>query len=320
MIFSRTKRQTLLLALAASMLGLYSCSEEGTEIKSTPAQIGNIKLDRDKIGSFQPFTAYTKVNWGINVMNEKATWIYNGTSYNAATDDEGTSVAQFMGMPAGTYDLTFKVEFNGYETKNDFTEKKTTVNVVACDVRNSFWNEKKDESLRNIYYYYLPEGVANENADKTMLQYKEKCTYGMEEKVEFGGERLATYIFDAKSKDYLQSIATSVELASAGKTEKAMADLNTHINNMKEYDDVTMVAYDYSITEGASLTDKEKELAENFKQGKIEDAADATLANALLVNKLTLHIEGKTEKTAIQIQASGDNEKIYFSCVYSQGK
>lgn len=320
MNLSNTYKKAILFAIAANILGLYSCSEEGTEIKSTPAQIGNIKLDREKIGSFQPFSASVKVNWGINVANEKAFWIYNGNSYNAATDDEGTSVAQLKGMPEGTYDLTFKVEFDSYETKEDFTEKKTTVNVTACDVRNSFWNERKDESLRNIYYFYLTDGTAIENNDKTMLQFHEKCTYGMEEKVECGGERLVSYIYDTDTKDYLQSIATSVELATAGKAEKAMADLNTHINNMKEYDDVTMLAYNYSITEGSSLTAEEKELAEKFRQGKIEDAADAALAKALLANKLTLNIEGKTTKTSIQIQISGDTEKIYMSCIYSQAQ
>ena len=133
--------QLPILLVLTAMVFFTSCNDDE---KTTPT-LGEVTLDRSPIGLDQVVIASCLMPLGSGVTEEGCFFTLNGGAKQQARISGGRITATFRTTKLGQNVVTFYVT----TSSNKVIESTGTFNVIATDVRNSFWNEGIFWSLVN---------------------------------------------------------------------------------------------------------------------------------------------------------------------------
>lgn len=137
-------------------LSLFSCSSEDDTQYSTAGQLGDISVDRTKIGTHQWFTISSSYVPGSNLVSEKIQVSIDGNLPTTIQPVNGQLSAEIYCTTPGKHTITLSAINNGLFT-GDATQqvinKTAQVEVVASDIRCNFWYDTREETMENLSHY-----------------------------------------------------------------------------------------------------------------------------------------------------------------------
>lgn len=149
-------------AVAAALMA--SCSSADlTRHGRAPESIGPLTVDRERIGTGQPFTATCIIPAdGENISSTEYSWYLAAASPEAAAATrashpwEPAVIDHTFTAPATagkyTIECTVRYLFKGPDLEGNIyrdVKCEMTIDVVACDVLNSFWGDSMEETKLN---------------------------------------------------------------------------------------------------------------------------------------------------------------------------
>lgn len=139
-----------------TMLLLGACSSDDAPVANVPQLSGNITFDRTRVGVGQPVTISFTLPSTPDSDIQKAEYAFNlgGIADLPVEAENGVCSYTYAFRGAGTYPVSFKVRyiFNYPDAMGEIYRDdviKEDLQVVECDVRNSFWNDDLTETQRN---------------------------------------------------------------------------------------------------------------------------------------------------------------------------
>lgn len=143
-----------LCLLTVFLLG--ACSSDDTPVANVPQLSGNITFDRTRVGVGQPVKMSFALPASVSSDVSETEYSFNlgGIADLPVEAENNVCSYTYAFSEAGTYTVSFKVRYQfNYpdaegETRRDDVIKKE-LQVVACDVRNSFWGDNLEETQRN---------------------------------------------------------------------------------------------------------------------------------------------------------------------------
>jgi len=139
-----------------SVFLLGACSSDDAPVANVPQLSGNITFDRTRVGIGQSVTMSFALPASASGDVSKAEYSFNlGGIVDLPVEAENNVCSYtYAFSEAGTYTISFKVRYtfnypdaNGADYRDDVIKKE--LQVVACDVRNSFWGDTLEETQRN---------------------------------------------------------------------------------------------------------------------------------------------------------------------------
>lgn len=311
-------RHTGLCLLACSLLSLTACSDEVQSQQSSGGTLGEITLDRTRIGAYQPFNAQCKVTSGNHLLKEDVFWeggninVFNPSASDQYKTQDGTSTYYLHGFTPGTHTLTCEMTSIGEDGQQHSSTRNINVQVVATDIRNNFWGESKDETRRNLTYYNSFQEQDEVFYIVETDKYDSHADYSSEIKngIETDAPRIVSYHFDANG--CLSSILYTCQ---PGEYEsdlvKALTNRKRYLERMNGFGNSE---FDYEILSDASLSPEEQALAEQFKAGTLEKEESGTLAGAVAEKRLRLLISmtGETSVAKMSLELSKGNDMYIY--------
>lgn len=317
---------SILKGAASCLLALsfVACSDSDSTTKSVAGTVGDITLDRQTIGAYQPFTAQCAVASGSNLYDEKFYWEKGGTEDLSSLRDQyetkdGISSYYMQGMKAGKHTLVCKMAAVGNDGQQYTAEKTFTVEIVPTDIRNNFWGETQEETRRNLTYY-------------TTMQQEADGGFTFEEKDAYGDLNYSTELQDGISVSPWRLV--SLEYDEAGKLERVVyicipsevrADaivsrLGLRKQLLERYEGFTSFAYDCIVGDGVVLTDEEQAMVDQFKGGSLTTDSGTALDKAVAEQrvKLELTAENNVSRLRITVTGMGTGSDAQTQMVFSQ--
>lgn len=295
----------LLKVLGASVLALcilVSCDDDVKTQKSTSGQLGEITIDRTDIGAYQPFILECPVTLGHNLNEEHISWESPQILIlGEAEIKDGKSHVYVKGLKAGDYTVTCNLRANGIDEKTYEVTKEIQVHVKATDIRNNYWGDSKEETLRNLQYYSSRQEIDGAFYIVERDIYGRDLNYSSE--ITMGGNKvsdLRTVIYNFNEAGKLNMITYACTL---GEFERdgmvaGIATRQRHLTNLQGF---ANPVYGYQIIEGQSLTEEETDLAEKFKAGELETDTDGMLEQAVADGRLRIYVDMTGEKSLLRL-------------------
>lgn len=168
-----------------------SCEKDQTP-KLTPAEPGQITMDRTKVGAGQPVTLTCPISLGENVKSYEVRWKYpSGISSEPVQLEDGKAILKdYTPSSAGHYILACTVSSQG---DGGFENKEATIefDVINCDFKTSFWGDNLNDTKRYVPgiqklegqsdVYFLISKDANKNQIFTYYVFSnDKLSKGLE--------------------------------------------------------------------------------------------------------------------------------------------
>ena len=143
-----------LCLLTVFLLG--ACSSDDTPVANVPQLSGNITFDRTRVGVGQPVKMSFALPASVSPDVLKAEYSFNlgGIADLPVEAENNVCTYTYAFREAGTYTVSFKVRylFNYPDAAGEIYRDdviKKDLQVVVCDVRNSFWGDNLAETQRN---------------------------------------------------------------------------------------------------------------------------------------------------------------------------
>lgn len=169
------KRNLFIFSFLIATALFASCEKDQTP-KLTPAEPGQITMDRTKVGAGQPVTLTCPISLGENVKSYEVRWKYpSGISSEPVQLEDGKAILKdYTPSSAGHYILTCTVSSLG---DGGFEDKEATIefDVVNCDFKTSFWGDNLNDTKRNAPGIQKLEGqsdvyfLISEDANKNQI-------------------------------------------------------------------------------------------------------------------------------------------------------
>lgn len=185
------KRNLFIFSFLIATALFASCEKDQTP-KLTPAEPGQITMDRTKVGAGQPVTLTCPISLGENVKSYEVRWKYpSGISSEPVQLEDGKAILKdYTPSSAGHYILACTVSSLG---DGGFENKEATIefDVVNCDFKTSFWGDNLNDTKRNAPgiqklegrsdVYFLISEDANKNQIFTYYVFSnDKLSQGLE--------------------------------------------------------------------------------------------------------------------------------------------
>lgn len=185
------KRNLFIFSFLIATALFASCEKDQTP-KLTPAEPGQITMDRTKVGAGQPVTLTCPISLGENVKSYEVRWKYpSGISSEPVQLEDGKAILKdYTPSSAGHYILACTVSSLG---DGGFENKEATIefDVVNCDFKTSFWGDNLNDTKRNAPgiqklegqsdVYFLISKDANNNQIFTYYVFSnDKLSQGLE--------------------------------------------------------------------------------------------------------------------------------------------
>ena len=318
---SLIKSSTFLLLLLAFLFTssvLTSCSEDDCPQSFTAGSLGEISVNRTKIGAWQSFTLTSPYTSGQDVEYE---WIQCGL-YILEVENEAVSFT-VRGLPAGDHTYTFSISSTGKDGKVHTQEKSIVVTVNPTDIRNNYWGETIDETWDNLSSYNTIQRIGQEIFITEIECWGVGLDYSTELSAFSGGstvyyqnDRIVAYSFD--SNDKLQRITYRSEVPNY--SSDLISALNIRAGFYKQYNGYGAgYYYNYNYEENPTLTTDEKELVNLFLEGKLERDQERLLSNAIKGKGLKLYRGMETEKNRLLFLLQGEDDgKAYLYTFFTR--
>lgn len=264
------KNYIFLVSIALLTAGMFTtaCSEEDNTLYATTGALGDISVDRTKIGTHQWITVNGTYTPGNELASEQLYVSVDGKLPTAINATDGKLSAAVRFTQPGKHTITFSAINEGLFGEGVYQQEVTKtkeIEVIASDIRCHFWNESKEETLHNLAHYKtLSESGKN-------LLIRENDIYGnIDYSSEASGDysQSSTSIYDLKAERYV------IYQFSAGNTlnniqyicipqdqsvSKYVSNMLARVNYMKS--DYNFTEYSYNAS-SISLTEEEKSIVE----------------------------------------------------------
>lgn len=283
------------LVMFMAGISLFSCSSEDSTQYATSGKLGEISVDRTKIGTHQWFTVKGSYVNGSGLTAEK---LYFSTDDNlpasvTVTNGELSTSVHFT--KPGKHTVTFSAVNDGLFTDNVYqqkVEKTKEIEVVASDIRCHFWKETREETLQNLAHYKTLKESGNDLTISESDLYGD-IDYSSEAKGDYSqssttvydlkAERTVFYKFDEDNKlDEIQYICKPQD-QSVGQYVSAML---SRVNSMKK--EYNLIEYTYNAS-SVNLTQEEmtevKNCIEQINSGNHKDIDPEGKIGNIIKNK-----------------------------------
>lgn len=201
------------LAIFMASLSLFSCSSEDDTQYSTAGQLGDISVDRTKIGTHQWFTISSSYVPGSGLASEKIQVSIDGKLPTTIKSINGELSAEIYCTTPGKHTITLSAINNGLFT-GDATQQVITktkqIEVVASDIRCNFWYDTREETMENLSHYTTraisTDGTINIVEDDIYgdvdysSEAKQDFTQSSSALTDLKANRYVSYKFDANNK------------------------------------------------------------------------------------------------------------------------
>lgn len=264
------KNCIFLISIALLIAGMFTtaCSEKDNTLYATAGALGDISVDRTKIGTHQWITVNGTYTSGNGLASEQLYVSVDGKLPTAINATDGKLSAAVRFTQPGKHTITFSAINEGIFGEGAYQQEVTKtkeVEVIASDIRCHFWNESKEETLRNLAHYKtLSESSLG-------LTIRENDIYG---DIDYSSEASGDYsqsptsIYDLKAERYVMyQFSTENTLGNIQyicipqdqSLNKYVSNMLTRINYMKS--DYNFTEYSYNAS-NISLTEEEKSIVE----------------------------------------------------------
>lgn len=292
-------------AVSAVMLSA-SCSDVNTENKDDKAGVvSEIKLDRSKLGSGQPFTISANYIAG---KSDRSIMVKDEYGISHEMKVEGNiAKCKLAGVASGKH--TYEIVVNATSGQETYP---VGFSVEQADVRNSFWSDNKEITEEN-----MPGGKVDGSV--YMLTEKEFYSHGyfytdsMNGSIETSSNpRYVFYYFDAEDK--LESVRYAVPVPDTVNKNFAKYML-LHANKISKMEVMTLDGF--SFRENSAITEEERTVADKFvsSKGVLTTEEEGVIAEAVKTGKLALIMNLKGAKTTCTMQYN-KSEKGGFIIAY----
>lgn len=139
-----------------AMFVLGACSSDDAPVAKVPQLTGTLSFDRTRVGVGQPVKMSFSLPESFNSAVSKTEYSFNlgGAANLPVQAENNVCTFSYAFGEAGVYEISFIVRYTfsypdeeGNIYRNDVITKE--LQVVACDVRNSFWGDNLEETQRN---------------------------------------------------------------------------------------------------------------------------------------------------------------------------
>lgn len=185
------KRNLFIFSFLIATALFASCEKDQTP-KLTPAEPGQITIDRTKVGAGQPVTLTCPISLGENVKSYEVRWKYpSGISSEPVQLEDGKAILKdYTPSSAGHYILACTVSSLG---DGGFENKEATIefDVVNCDFKTSFWGDNLNDTKRNApgiqklegqsdVYFLISKDASNNQIFTYYVFSNDKLSKGLE--------------------------------------------------------------------------------------------------------------------------------------------
>lgn len=185
------KRNLFIFSFLIATALFASCEKDQTP-KLTPAEPGQITMDRTKVGAGQPVTLTCPISLGENVKSYEVRWKYpSGMSSEPVQLVDGKAILKdYTPSSAGHYMLACTVSSLG---DGGFENKEATIefDVVNCDFKTSFWGDNLNDTKRNApgiqklegqsdVYFLISKDASNNQIFTYYVFSNDKLSKGLE--------------------------------------------------------------------------------------------------------------------------------------------
>lgn len=321
------------LAIFMASLSLFSCSSEDDTQYSTAGQLGDISVDRTKIGTHQWFTISSSYVPGSGLASEKIQVSIDSKLPTTIKSINGELSAEIYCTTPGKHTITLSAINNGLFT-GDATQQVITktkqIEVVASDIRCNFWYDTREETMENLSHYTTraisTDGTINIVEDDIYgdvdysSEAKQDFTQSSSASTDLKANRYVSYKFDANNKlNQIEYICTP--------QDQSESSYFTHFLERIHYmqQDYNCSEYVYN-TSNVSFSEREKNAImsclEKMNNGetKYENLDPDGLIVSLMQNKALMFIcqfTSKDNKTKGAIGTYYDWQNEQYSILFS---
>lgn len=202
-------------AVLCLCIALVACSDDES-VANVPQLTSEIQLDRERIGVNQEIKVTVQVPSTLSTDVASVEYAYldaTGLTYPVTPDAESRCNITYTFSSAGEKTITFQATYvfnipdaNGEIYRIDKISKNVT--AITCDVRNSFWGDSLEETIRNAGTNLTLNGNYTEPVTLSST-FGSGITVGGD-----GSKAVVSYKFDASGK--LSSVSETTTFSTSG--------------------------------------------------------------------------------------------------------
>ena len=314
------------LLMPMAVFFLSACSEE-TKSEWDDLRIGEIQVDRNRIGENQPFTLTCAVSASLadQLKAETLDWMIGDSFKLDGNYQDGVASVSLFAEASGDYVYSCRLNPMFAEVAGISASQSISVKVLPCDVRNSFWNELRAETKRNLTFYQqrFNSTVVLDSAEVVAVVEPEvyfSSSRSVSQSTDTGQDRYVYYVYG--EHDALQEVSALMNLS--GNASSDARFLNSQVayrlRLLERNEGASGWSYQCKI-KADHPSEELLQLAGQINEGNLKDSLGIVGA-AIRTGAADLLIAGRTSRSALQILWHGveqdtDNSKLQMVLRYT---